>query len=576
MCTLRQTSQVLSLDHVRARCPNYQTSSTPNYHTPVVCDTRKPDHELSQAIANYMFQNCGHWCVYSETTPGEKAWIWDQRGCWQKNDHCLTIQDERDHAISAKQKFCVDVKTAHELLEGGKSAGALQMIDRLINLNVAESSDETADLLAHKAVANARLGREDTARHDSNTAVGLSPENPLVYFLRARVRLTVGRVEEAQEDLQTTKDKIKAFTGSPLPVDLKTVSNLESQIKRANSDLEQAMNAYNNDIFVVAKSYFEKVRNVMPQGLTIRLYIAECELANSEHKADEILSEMTSILKRDPSNVHALVLRGKSYLYIGKLDLALNHFKEALRLDPDHPRCKKDFKLVRKMQTLNMDAEAHVNNNRPQEAMTAWKSLLDLKPPASYKKGVYLKLCRSSNVFKQHKQAEDYCNKVLELENNNVEALLGRGDARLAQDDYDKAIRDYEMAFNQPSGRTQQVEMKINDAKRMLKKSKTRDYYQILGVTRHATAKDIKSAYRKLALQFHPDKYQGDDKEGAEKKFQEIALAHEILSDPEKKSMVDRGEDPNEQQQGGGGGGGPGFPGARFNMNGRTFHFRFG
>lgn len=65
-------------------------------------------------------------------------------------------------------------------------------------------------------------------------------------------------------------------------------------------------------------------------------------------------------------------------------------------------------------------------------------------------------------------------------------------------------------------------------------------YYEILGIERTATLEDIKKAYRKLALRWHPDK-NPDNREEAEKRFKEIAQAYEVLSDPQKRSRYDSG-----------------------------------
>lgn len=65
-----------------------------------------------------------------------------------------------------------------------------------------------------------------------------------------------------------------------------------------------------------------------------------------------------------------------------------------------------------------------------------------------------------------------------------------------------------------------------------------RDYYEVLGVTKNASADEIKKSYRKLAIKYHPDK-NPDDKE-AEEKFKEAAEAYEVLSNPEKKAKYDR------------------------------------
>ncbi len=64
-----------------------------------------------------------------------------------------------------------------------------------------------------------------------------------------------------------------------------------------------------------------------------------------------------------------------------------------------------------------------------------------------------------------------------------------------------------------------------------------RDYYDVLGVNKSASPEDLKSAYRKLAVKYHPDKNPGDTK--AEEKFKEASEAYGILSDKEKKQNYD-------------------------------------
>src|SRR5688572_30541090 len=65
-----------------------------------------------------------------------------------------------------------------------------------------------------------------------------------------------------------------------------------------------------------------------------------------------------------------------------------------------------------------------------------------------------------------------------------------------------------------------------------------RDFYDILGVNRTASAEEIKKAYRKLAIKYHPDKNPGDKE--AEEKFKEAAEAYDVLSTPEKKQRYDQ------------------------------------
>lgn len=88
-----------------------------------------------------------------------------------------------------------------------------------------------------------------------------------------------------------------------------------------------------------------------------------------------------------------------------------------------------------------------------------------------------------------------------------------------------------------------------------------RDYYEILGVQKGASAEEIKKAYRKIALQFHPDRNPGDKE--AEEKFKEAAEAYDVLSNEDKKAKYDRF---GHQGVGGNGGFGGGYGGAGMNM----------
>jgi molecular chaperone DnaJ len=93
-----------------------------------------------------------------------------------------------------------------------------------------------------------------------------------------------------------------------------------------------------------------------------------------------------------------------------------------------------------------------------------------------------------------------------------------------------------------------------------------RDYYQILGITKSADQNEIKKAYRKLAMQFHPDKNPGNAE--AERKFKEATEAYEVLKDGQKKAAYDQyGHSAFEQGGMGNGGGGGGFGGGGFSSD---------
>ncbi|MBQ3310288.1 DnaJ domain-containing protein [Candidatus Saccharibacteria bacterium] len=110
-----------------------------------------------------------------------------------------------------------------------------------------------------------------------------------------------------------------------------------------------------------------------------------------------------------------------------------------------------------------------------------------------------------------------------------------------------------------------------------------RDYYEILGVSKNASDDEIKKAYRKLAVKYHPDKNPGDKQ--AEEKFKEISEAHEVLSDKQKRARYDQfghaGVGGASGNPFGGGnpfanGQNPFGSGGQYNFNGQSFNFDFG
>jgi molecular chaperone DnaJ len=104
-----------------------------------------------------------------------------------------------------------------------------------------------------------------------------------------------------------------------------------------------------------------------------------------------------------------------------------------------------------------------------------------------------------------------------------------------------------------------------------------RDYYEVLGISKGASADEIKKAYRKMAIKFHPDKNPGNQE--AEEKFKEAAEAYEVLSDDNKKARYDQYGHAGMSGNGGFGGGG-GFGGMNmediFSQFGDVFGGHFG
>lgn len=129
---------------------------------------------------------------------------------------------------------------------------------------------------------------------------------------------------------------------------------------------------------------------------------------------------------------------------------------------------------------------------------------------------------------------------------------MHRAKTLLKKEEFEAAIQTLENAANAHPDKRDKINPLLNKAQIELKRSKTKDYYKVLGVAHDADERQIKSAYRKASKQFHPDKAvkSGMSKEEAEKKMAGINEAYEVLSDPELRARFDRGDDPNNQERG--------------------------
>ncbi len=105
-------------------------------------------------------------------------------------------------------------------------------------------------------------------------------------------------------------------------------------------------------------------------------------------------------------------------------------------------------------------------------------------------------------------------------------------------------MRDYEFLLKKE--RSSENKANLMEAKKLLKLSKRKDYYKILGISKSASGEEIKKAYRKSALLHHPDRHVSADEAARveeERIFKEVSEAYSVLSDTGKRSRYDNGQD---------------------------------
>jgi DnaJ family protein C protein 3 len=290
----------------------------------------------------------------------------------------------------------------------------------------------------------------------------------------------------------------------------------------------------------------------------------------------ETLADTGRALKIEKESMEALEMRGMAYYKLGEHDMALRHFRQGLHYDPDHKGCKTIYKKLKKLDKLDKNGDKAVQEGRHEEAVQLYTDSIAVDPEhAVFVKEAYFKICQAwlnAGEKADADKALDAGIKAVEADDGFSNGHMCVSDAYLKLEDFEQAVQAIKAA-HQHNQEDAGIREKVQKAEAALKQSKTKNYYKILGIERDANDRAIKKAYRKLALQWHPDKHPGEEaQKKASQMFQDIGEAHEVLSKEELRQKYDRGEDVFDNQGGGGGGGG----GRHFHHGGQQFKFHFG
>lgn len=409
---------------------------------------------------------------------------------------------------------------------------------------------------------------------DLTSALGIKPEDENALVQRSKLYLRLGNCDEAVKDF----DKL-----SKVKPDHKALSQRKSG-EECMMAVRKGNNLFARGDYGNARNAFTAAVAVADKSVDLLFKKAECSYWLGDQY--EAIADSGKVLKQSPDHMLALELRASAYYTLGELEMAKEHYRQALKYDPEHKNSKEGHKQIKKLQKHFTKAGDFMGQRKWQEALVQLQGIIDTDPEHhNFVESARVDLAAAHKGLKQWNEAKSQANQVLGRNPGHMKANRIMGQVHMETEEWEEAVRFFTQAIQiMEEENNGQIERSLHEelqrAETALKQSKQKDYYKILGVSRKAKAKEIKKAYREKALIYHPDKVQGSDeeKEEAEAKFTEIAEAYEVLSDDEKRDLYDRGEEvfPN---QGGGGGqqGHHGHPFAHhFQQGGRTFHFNFG
>eukprot|EP01112_Ceratiomyxa_fruticulosa_P024239 TRINITY_DN977_c0_g1_i1.p1 TRINITY_DN977_c0_g1~~TRINITY_DN977_c0_g1_i1.p1 ORF type:complete len:484 (-),score=116.50 TRINITY_DN977_c0_g1_i1:123-1574(-) len=455
------------------------------------------------------------------------------------------------------------------------------------------SENSSAETLVSQGDEFLKSGQYDKALNSFGDAISLDPDNYNTYYKRAGIYLLKGKYLPALSDLNKILEMNPTFNQARLrrgktlltlgrpddakldyelvlkskPNDIMATNGLES-VKKYLGLVSSANNLIQQNRAPEAVPFLNEALDLASESKSLRLLRAEASLNAQDY--NRVLEDTMTVLKQQSGNLQALYLRGRAFYFLGEREAAIKHYSQALKYDPEDTLSKAEFKRLSKLDKASNQAATLFGQGQFSEALAEYETAIELEPNnIQVSPNLYVGKCKCHLKLRQNNEAIAACSKAIEMDGNQVDAFIARAEVYMQLDDFDKAIFDYQKAREkQPQNHA--INQGLAEAQKRQKMAKRKDHYKILGLTKDASPQEIRKSYRKLALEWHPDRQEDPEKKDmAKERYVEIATAYEILSDEESRGRYDRGEDLEQPMQQGfqqgfpfGGGGGP-------------FHFTF-
>lgn len=428
--------------------------------------------------------------------------------------------------------------------------------DALLYFDAAISRDPTNYItLYQRGAAHLSIGKNNLAEDDFNKVLALKPDFEGALLQRSRLKARSAHWDEALRDLESAGKK--SGTEYAELLEARDAAGLAETAEK-KGDWEQCVTHAGTAILKANTD------------LKLRQTRAHCRFERGE--IEEGVSDLAHVLQISPKLVEPHLQMSSMLFYaLGDHDRGLAQIRKCLITDPDSGPCNRLYKRERvlskalgKLHTV-LDARKFSNAVKIMVGDGEDTGLIEdvkgdvkeareaghIHPAASNNLYVFLieKTCEAYREMRMVKKAAPYCTESLELVPFSLHGLLYKAQIQQDNDEFEEAVRTLNTA-KEHHPHVQEIHGLLQKAQALLKRSKQKDYYKVLGISRDADERTLKRAYRQLIKQHHPDKAhaQGTSKEEAEKKMAAINEAYEVLSDPELKTRYDNGDDPNDPE----------------------------
>eukprot|EP01116_Phalansterium_solitarium_P008725 TRINITY_DN22695_c0_g1_i1.p2 TRINITY_DN22695_c0_g1~~TRINITY_DN22695_c0_g1_i1.p2 ORF type:complete len:420 (-),score=174.54 TRINITY_DN22695_c0_g1_i1:58-1317(-) len=280
---------------------------------------------------------------------------------------------------------------------------------------------------------------------------------------------------------------------------------------------------------------------------------------NDLKRPTELDRVLTLILQEDPNNYEAYLVRATSQFYRGEFPAVTQNVSRALNCQPPPEFRAKAEALMKKAHQADAkkrEGNQLFNEGQFEKSYTRYKEALQIDASnVAYNSVIHYNLAAVAAKLGRVQEAIAACTSAIELDPYYTLAFLRRAQIYSSANMWDEAVQDFRKA-SELEPKNMDTRTKLRNALVEQKKAKRKDYYKLLELERTCTEADIKRAYRRKALQVHPDKNSDSEEQRlqAELLFKEVGEAYSVLSDANKRMMYDRGDDLEDIMDGDGGG----------------------
>lgn len=384
-------------------------------------------------------------------------------------------------------------------------------------------------------------------------------DRKFAYMLEARSHIQKGEFQEAKSSASKSGDfRLQ-----------RSINDLINTEASANSKLEQGQ-------IGEASQLLDRLIQNAPKANDFLHKRADIAWMSRDFDRYKQLSEQLE--KEYPNDAKLFYRRGIILFCDGQMEQASKRVKYSKVLKYSLSNCSEALEAINEINVHYPRAQKAVEQKNANDAEIEIQKSLDAGEKYCPSNSVLLSTINNLKVKliriqKTPEEAIKELTKMIEKNPYNVELMLERGEVNLEIEDYDAALFDFQNAQrHRPNDR--RAHEGINKANEIKKRKTYVDHYQTLGLQKGASSVEIKTSYKKLVRQWHPDRFgDPDKKKEAESMMKKINQAYDILGDEQKKRLYDMGRDPDDPMAGR-----QPFDGFQmFNMGGgRTFTFRNG